>query len=323
MKGLGIGAWAFGMGSERYVSDGYKPFIPLEERVKRIAAIDGLDAVEICYPNDVTLDNIDEIKKLLADNSLQVSGLGVELVCDKEWASGSFTSPDPARREKSIRLTCEAMDVAAELGVDTVSLWLGQDGFDYAFQDDYVAAWNALVDGLQKAASHRKDINLGIEYKTSEPQMACYVNSGGKALALAQATGMDNVGITLDIGHALNARENPAEIAAILLSSKRLFHLHLNDNYSWADDDMPIGTVHFMQFLELFYWMEKLGYDGWMSLDLYPYREDPSEACRTSVHFVSKMMEKAGDADFQAMVEKNRNAGSRAIHEIYQLLLGQ
>ena len=323
MKGLGIGAWAFGMGSERYVSDGYKPFIPLTERVKRIAAIDGLDAVEICYPNDVTFDNIDEIKKMLDELGLKVSGLGVELVCDKEWASGSFTSPDPARREKSVQLTREAMDVAAALGVDTVSVWLGQDGFDYAFQADYVEAWNNLVDGLRKAASHRDDINLGIEYKTSEPQMACYVNSGGKALALALAIGKDNVGITLDIGHAFNARENPAEIAAILISSKRLFHLHLNDNYSWADDDMPIGTVHFMQFLELFYWLEKLGYEGWMSLDLYPYREDPSEACQTSVHFVKKMLEKAGDADFQAMVEENRGAGSRAIRKIYQLMLGE
>ena len=81
------------------------------------------------------------------------------------------------------------MDVAAELGISTVNLWLGQDGFDYVFQDDYEAAWNNLVDGLRKAASHRSDINLGVEYKTSEPQMACYVNSGGKALALAQATG--------------------------------------------------------------------------------------------------------------------------------------
>jgi sugar phosphate isomerase/epimerase len=323
MKGLGIGAWAFGMGSERYVSDGYKPFIPLEERVKRIAAVEGLDAVEICYPNDVTLDNIAEIKKMLDESGLKVSGLGVELVCDKEWASGSFTSPDSVRREKSVQLTCEAMDVAAALGVDTVSVWLGQDGFDYAFQADYVEAWDNLVDGLRKAASYREDINIGIEYKTSEPKMACYVNSGGKALALALATGKGNVGITLDIGHAINARENPAEIAAILLSSKRLFHLHLNDNYSWADDDMPIGTVHFMQFLELFYWLDKLGYDGWMSLDLYPYREDPSEACQTSVHFVKKMLEKSGNADFQAMVEENRDAGSRSIRKIYQLMLGE
>ncbi|MDX9863652.1 MAG: sugar phosphate isomerase/epimerase family protein [Anaerolineaceae bacterium] len=323
MKGLGIGAWAFGMGSERYVSDGYKPFIPLEERMRRIAAIEGLDAVEICYPNDVTLDNIDEIRQMLDEHGLKVSGLGVELVCDREWMNGSFTSTDPARREKSVQLTCEAMDVAAALGVDTVSLWLGQDGFDYAFQADYVEAWDNLVEGLRTAASYREDINLGIEYKTSEPQMACYVNSGGKALALALATGRDNVGITLDIGHALNARENPAEIAAILLSSKRLFHLHLNDNYSWSDDDMPIGTVHFMQFLELFYWMEKLGYDGWMSLDLYPYREDPAEACETSVHFVNKLMEKARDAGFQKLVEENRSAGSRAIRKIYQLILGE
>ena len=36
MKGFGVGVWTFGMGSERYVSDGYKPFITLEERVQQL-----------------------------------------------------------------------------------------------------------------------------------------------------------------------------------------------------------------------------------------------------------------------------------------------
>lgn len=321
MKGLGVGIWAFGMGSERYVSDGYKPFLPLVDRLDQAASIKGIDSVEVTYPNDVDADSLPQFKKLLAERGLSVSGLGVELVCDRQWKSGSFSSPDPARREKSIELTRGAMDVAAELGVKTVSLWLGQDGFDYVFQADYVEAWNHLVEGLRIAASYRDDIQLGVEYKTSEPQMACYVNSGGKALALALATGKENVGITLDVGHALNARENPAEIAAVLLSAKRLFHIHLNDNYSWADDDMPVGSVHLLQFLELFYWLDKLAYAGRMSLDLYPYREDPRDACQTSVYFVEKMLKLARDPKFQEMISRNHHRGSQTIHKVYQMLL--
>ena len=323
MKGLGVGVWTFGMGSERYVSDGYKPFLKLEERVAAIAALPGITGLEVTFPNNVTMENAAQFKALLDNHGLSLCGMGVELVCDKEWQTGSFSSPDAKRREKAISMTRSAMDVAAEFGVSTVSLWLGQDGFDYVFQEDYAEAWQNLVEGIGSAAGHRADINLGLEYKTSEPKMACFINSGGKALALAQSTGKPNVGITLDVGHAINARENPAEVAAFLLAEKRLFHIHLNDNYSWADDDMPVGSVHFLQFAELFYWLNKMQYPGWMSLDLYPYRDNPVEACKTSIHFITKMQKLVSQPGFDKMISENRASGSRSIRAVYELLLGE
>jgi len=30
-------------------------------------------------------------------------------------------------------------------------------------------------------------------------------------------------------------------------------------------------------------WLERLKYDGWYSLDMYPYREDPVKACEQSI----------------------------------------
>lgn len=299
-KGFSVGVWAFGMGSDRYVSDGYKPYLKLEERVAKIGTLPGVTGVEVTFPNDVNLENVEKFKAMLAGNNLRLAAMGVELVCDKEWAGGSFTSADPQRRRKSIELTCAAMDCAAALDIPTVNLWLGQDGFDYVFQMDYAQSWAWLVEGLRECAAYRPDIRLGVEYKVSEPKLNCLVNSGGKALALAYATGMPNVGVCLDIGHAFNARENPAEIACTLLHEKRLFHLHFNDNYGLADDDMPVGTVHWPQFIELMYWLETMAYDGWYSLDVYPYRDDSTEACDASLKFLrsmQKLVTRPGFAD--------------------------
>ena len=39
MEKLGLGIWAYGTGSDRYVGDGYKPYIPFEERVKRAGKV--------------------------------------------------------------------------------------------------------------------------------------------------------------------------------------------------------------------------------------------------------------------------------------------
>jgi xylose isomerase len=304
MNNISVGVWAYGACSDRYVGNGYRTRLPLEQRIERLGNIKGVKGIEITYPNDFDEHSYSEFLPLLIKYDLGISSMGVEIVCDKEWQTGSFTSVDPAVRQKAMDLTKSAMDFAASAGVKVVSLWMGQDGHDYFMQADYLRQWEWLVEGLKSCANHNPDINLGIEYKASEPRLRCIVKSGGVALALAQNTGCKNVGVTMDIGHALNSRENIAETAAIMLSQNRLFHVHLNDNYVIADDDMPVGSVHFLHFLELFFWLKRLNYEGWYCLDLYPYRDDPDEAIRASVKFVHGINclidEKFADFDFNA-----------------------
>ena len=281
-----VGVWDYGMGTDRYVGDGYKDKLSFLERVRRIGKLDDVEGIEITYPNDANETNWEQVRPVLAECSLTIAGMGVELVCDKEWKDGSLSSANDAQREKAIRLVKGAMDFAEEIGVGVVSLWMGQDGFDYVFQTDYAKSYSRLVDALKDCAQHNPSIKLGIEYKTSEPKMSCMIKNAGMALSAALATGCDNVGVTLDVGHSFNAGENPAEAASILLSQGRLFHMHLNDNYRIADDDMPVGAVHWPQYFELFYWLDRLHYDGWLSLDIYPYRDDPDAACSASVAFI-------------------------------------
>ena len=289
MNPISVGVWTYGMGTDRYVGDGYKPKMELKDRIEHIGKQNGVSSIEITYPGDINEDNYEKYKPLLEKYNLSICAMGVELVCDKQWATGSFSSPVKEVRDKSVLLVKKAMDFAASIGTKTVCLWLGQDGFDYFFQTDYVAAWNNLIEGLQECADHNPDINLGIEYKVSEPRLKCMASSGGKTLAICQCTGRTNVGVCMDIGHSLNAGENPAETASMLISQNRLFHLHFNDNYLIADDDMPVGSVHYLHFMELFYWLKKLGYSGYYSLDMYPYRDNPDTAVEASVKFIQGM----------------------------------
>ena len=53
---------------------------------------------------------------------------------------GAFTNPDPAVRREAIDLTKRGIDAARAAGANLMTLWLGQDGFDYAFQADYAQA---------------------------------------------------------------------------------------------------------------------------------------------------------------------------------------
>ena len=37
---------------------------------------------------------------------------------------------------------------------------------------------------------------------------------------------------------------------------------------------MMVGTVNLVEYLELAYWLKRVNYKGWLTLDIFPYRED-------------------------------------------------
>ncbi len=318
-----VGVWNYGMGTDRYVGDGYKPYMPFEERVCAIAGLEGVTGIEVTYPNDVSEKNWAKIKALLDQCGLRIVCTGVELVCDKEWKTGSLSSMDPTVRKRSAELVKSAMDFAQMAGIPTVNLWLGQDGFDYVFQNNYAKSYGFLVDTLTQCAEYNPDINLALEYKTSEPRMSCMLKNAGMALAVCYATGAKNVGVTLDVGHSFNAGENPAETASILLAENRLFHIHLNDNYRIADDDMPVGSVHWPQYFEFFYWMEKLGYTGWYSLDQYPYRDLPHTACQASITFMQGALDFVRNKLPQDFVTGTDPVPGQKLLDLFQIFFGK
>ena len=105
----------------------------------------------------------------------------------------------------------------------------------------------------------------------------------------AKETGCKNVGITIDTGHSFVAGENVAE--AVVLAKRAgnlLFHMHFNDNHGSWDDDMIVGSVHSVVYIELLFWLKKTGYNGWLSMDQYPYREDGAGAIAESILWVRK-----------------------------------
>lgn len=319
---ISVCVWDYGMGTDRYVGEGYKPFMPFADRVRAIAKLPGVRGIEVCYPNNVSEENWGEIKPLLEECDLPVISMCVELVCHEEWKGGSLSAMDAGRRAKSVETVRKAMDFAESIGVEVISLWLGQDGFDYVFQTDYARAYRNLVESLAACALHNPKVKLALEYKVSEPKMSCLLKNAGMALAVAQKTGCPNVGVLLDVGHAFNAGENPAEVASILLAEGRLFHLHLNDNYRVADDDMPVGSVHWPEYFELFYWLDRLDYQGWYSLDLYPYRDDPDMACLASIRFINGADRFAREKLPRDFVKGSETVPGRILDELFQAFFG-
>jgi len=304
-----MGVTQLGKLCDRFVTEGYRESKPLKDRVKEIAKIKIFDGISIGYPSEINEKNYREIVKLVSYCGLVISSIATSISSQRRWSRGALTSLDPSTRRQAIDIIKGGMDMAKEVKTDRIMFFLGQEGNDYPFGIDYSQAWDYLVIGLRECAKYRPEIKICIEYKRSEPRKNILIGSAAELILLLKEINMQNVGILLDMGHALFGRENPAQSLTLINRYKKLFHIHFNDNYGLEDDDLVVGSVHFLQYLEFMYWLEKIQYKDWLELDIFPYREDPLRAFEESVlflHDMERILEKIGVEKLQGFIERRK-----------------
>lgn len=282
---------SFSACSDRFVVSGYRRGMSPMEQLDELGRIKGLTGIPVMYP--LEFENTGIIKNRLAEMGKKVGTIAPDTYIDPIWKDGSLTSRDPEIRKKMIKMIKESMDLCHELDGSDVLLWLAHDGYDYPFEDDYTVRWGYLLEGLAEVASYRKDVKVTIEYKAKEPRTRQYISDIGKSLLICEELKLQNLGVVVDIGHSLFGGENPAEAVALAARYNRLFHVHMNDNYRSWDDDLLVGGVHFWETLEFFYVLDKIGYDGWFTIDIWPSRVDGFMALQESVTRVEMFAEMA------------------------------
>jgi xylose isomerase len=314
----------FGNRSDRFLSS-YGQDRTLAELLDAAARVEGLKGVELVGTWHITPRNVAEIARRLRDHQLKAVSIIPDHFATPIYSKGAFTAKDPAVRARAIADTKAMMDAAAELGCELVNIWNGQDGYDYPFQGDYLEERNWLVEGIRECARYRSDIRLALEYKPKEPRVHSYLGTAAATLLVVQEVGLPNVGVTMDTGHALAAYEDMGETVALLQrGGKKLFHVHLNDNWRLWDDDMIVGSVHTIEYLEMLYWLDRTGYEGYLSLDQYPYREEPERAISESIHWLRafrRAMDRVGHERIAEIIRRGDATESTSL--VRQMLIGE
>jgi xylose isomerase len=329
-----LGIWALGTMATRFVPGGYKPEVAGETTVERVRrAVDGLgdliDDYEFHYPQELSPDNLDEVREALGGHGIYTICTGLHL--DPRFGKGGLVSPDPELRAEAVRLTLEAADFAGELGANFV-VWPGIEGYNYPFQTPYAESWAWFVDGIGQAAQRCREhgIKLFLEHKNSEPAMKILMRNIGMTLHVIhklRTQGIDNVQVNMDWQHLIMNRENLAEYAALLAAEGLLGHQHANSGWGDFDDDNMVGATAFMETLELAIELRRADYGAngeRLGFDLYPYTEDAVEAVRRSVlqwRFIDGV---AGRIDDAALREaQSRKDAVRAYELVYAALGGE
>ncbi len=266
----------------------------LAEILTMARSVKGMDGIEIVYPQNFRPDPKQTVS-MIKDMGLAVSAVNLNVKGDKHWQTGSFTSPDPKLRAQAVADMKTAMDLAAELNAGMITCCPLIDGHNYNFEADYMKQWPWLEEGLRAALRHRSDIKISLEYKPNESRNYVILGDMGRTLWLCERLGTKQAGVTMDVGHALVAKETPAEAMCLAALADRLFYIHFNDNARDWDWDMLPASVNLWDTLEMVYYMDRMDWEGWLSYDVMTRDGDVVEAIEATIGIVN---------DAQALLQK-------------------
>lgn len=319
---FGAGIWVFSQFLDRYATDGYSAPVGTLEAIARAGQVEGIVALDVNYPWPEENLSVQDVKNALARHGLRANAVTPHIYT-REFVKGSFTNPDAALRRKTVERAKRALEVAHEMGADYMKLWPGQDGFDYPFQADYRQLNEFAVGGVREVAQSDPSMRIAIEYKFKEPRTHICFSTAARTLLAIQEMGVDNVGIVFDLGHSIFAKEAPAEALQLVHSYGKLYGVEMNDNWREWDDDLAVGSVHFIETLEFIDALRRIGWTGLWALDQFPFREDPVEAARFSIKTLRAMDRLLDRLDLNALkaaqAAQDALAAQRLIHD---LLLG-
>jgi len=239
------------------------------------------------FPGEVSDEAIDDAARTLSDLGLAVSNLNANT------ANGYYTpappenvfepalsNPDPELRRWRQDYTIEALRIGARLGARAVSVTSGhpRPGILPRQSLDY------LVESLKPIceAAAKYGVKLGIEY---EPGLL--VERAAELAEVIERVGSPELGANLDIGHSYLDGESP-EVAVALLAG-RIWNVHVEDirnrkhfHLVPGDGDLPFGRY--------FDALRQVGYDGFLTVELYSFPDQPVEAGRRSLQYLTTLL---------------------------------
>ncbi|MBG1233407.1 sugar phosphate isomerase/epimerase family protein [Aestuariivirga litoralis] len=259
--------------------------------ITRAAKVKGLTAVDLNYPDHLQNHKPAEIAACLKDNGIALNGFAMRYYTEVGFKLGAFTHPDAKVRRAAIDLTKKGIDEMRGLGGNLMTLWMGNDGFDYSFQADYAAQWQHTIEAMVEVADHDKAVDISIEYKPNEPRSYALMPDAATTLLAIKDIARPNLGVTLDFAHVLYAEEMPAFAAMLIARHSRLLGIHLNDGYGKRDDGLMVGSVHPLQTLELLLALRKMDYSAAIYFDTFPdiTNLDPVAECAANIATVEAL----------------------------------
>lgn len=263
----------------------------LDQSIQKIANL-GFFGVEIMcdrphlYPPDYDQTRLAKVKSLLDEHNLAVTNLNsFTLFAVGDTYLPSWIEPDPKRRQMRIDHTLDCLRIASFLGAKNISVPPGGP-LDGASRNESMMLFHK---GIEQVIPLAEELNIRV---LVEPEPDLMIERTSEFLDFIRRIDSPMAGINFDIGHFFCAGENPA--AAFETLFEWVGHVHIEDIGNSRIHQHLVAGDGAIDFAEVFAVMKNLGYDGDISLELYPYVNAPEIAGRKSLEHLRPLFAQAG-----------------------------
>ncbi|MDS0474751.1 sugar phosphate isomerase/epimerase family protein [Natrinema sp. 1APR25-10V2] len=258
----------------------------LEDAIEAIADA-GYDGVELLfdephlYPPNATGEERDRVEDVLERHDIAVSnGNAFMLTAIEDFHHPSYVEPDEDYRQQRIDYTLAALETAADLGLPYISI---EPGGPIPEGKSREWAMDAFVDSLEQVIPTAEDVGVDL---LVEPEPDLLIETSDQFLALLERVDSDRVKCNFDAGHFYCVGESPAELVGTLW--KHTSHYHLEDipaDRTHEHTQLGDGAMDIDAFLGE---LADRGYDGFVTVELYPYEETPIETANGAMEFLEE-----------------------------------
>ncbi len=245
----------------------------------------GYDGVELLfdephlYPHTATEDDVERVRETLDDEGLAISnGNAFMLTAIEGFHHPSFVEQDPDYRRERVDYTLAALDLAADLGAPHISI---EPGGPIPEEEPRSWAEDRFLEGLEEVAGKAEEVGVDV---LVEPEPDLLIETSDQFLDLIDRVDSDRIGCNFDAGHFFCVDEDPATLVETLAPYTR--HYHLEDipaDRSHEHTQLGDGAMDVDGFLQT---LEDSGYDGFITLELYPYEDTAVETAREAMAYL-------------------------------------
>ncbi len=270
-----------------YSTNAYRKW-PLEQAIARIAAI-GYCGIEIMadaphvWPLDCSAEQIDAIRRELDKAGIAVSNVNAFMTTAiEDFWHPSWIEPDPAYRKLRVEHTKAALTFAARIGASCITT---EPGGPLPAGMSIEQATDCFVDGLSETLRHAEQVGVRL---LVEPEPGLLIENADQFLALAERIASPLFGLNFDIGHFFCVGADIASTIARLASFTK--HYHIEDITADRVHEHLVpgrGVIDFPSALQA---MADTAYSDWITVELYPYLDDPDAAGREALEYLTNMM---------------------------------
>jgi sugar phosphate isomerase/epimerase len=255
------------------------------EAVRRLAEI-GYAGVEImadvphAWPAFLLGKQKQALRDALAKHGLAISNVNafmMNAINDRRqrYWHPSWIEPDPNYRAVRIDHTIRALTLARELGAKCITT---EPGGPLEPGQSWSDALKLFVEMLKPVVAHAEKERILL---LIEPEPGLLIETADQFLELMQHIDSPAVGLNFDVGHAYCVGDDPA--ATIPRVAKYIRHFHLEDIAATRVHHHLVPGEGAIDFAGTFRAIRQIGYDGWVTIELYPYVDDPDDAARTAL----------------------------------------